>query len=77
MYNSKSPLGDEYRRMRAKFGGKGATLAISHKLSRIIYTMSKNKTEYNTEIIKGNQQKWRELKIKYLEKQLKKLKKAA
>ena len=75
--NSKSPLGDEYRRMRAKFGGKGAALAMAHKLSRIIYTMLKNKTEYNAEIITGNQKKWREQKIKRMEKQLEKLKKTA
>ena len=75
--NSKSPLGDEYRRMRAKLGGKGAALAMSHKLSRIIYTMLKNKTEYNIEIITDSQKKWREAKIKRLEKQLEKLKKAA
>jgi len=75
--NSKSPLGDEYRRMKAKFGGKGAALAMAHKLSRIIYTMLKNKTEYNAEIITGNQKKWREQKIKRMEKQLEKLKKTA
>jgi len=75
--NSKSVLGDEYRRMRAKLGGKGAALAMAHKLSRIIYTMLLNKTEYNIEIITGSQKKWREAKIKRLEKQLTKLKEAA
>ena len=74
---SKSPLGDEYRRMRAKLGGKGAALAIAHKLSRIIYTMLKNKTEYNTGIITDSQKKWKEAKIKRLEKQTEKLKKSA
>jgi len=75
--NSKSALGDEYRRMRAKHGGKGAALAIAHKLSRIIYTMLKNKTEYNASIIISGQKTFREQKIKRLEKQLEKLKKAA
>ena len=75
--NSKTPLGDEYRRMRAKIGGEGAVLAIAHKLSRIIYTIIKTKSEYNPAIITGNQQKWREQKIKRLEKQIEKLKKAA
>jgi len=75
--NSKSPLGDEYRRMRAKLGGKGAVVAMAHKLSRIIYTMLKNQTEYNADIIAGDQTKFRERKIKRLEKQLEKLKKVA
>lgn len=72
--NSKSPLGDEYRRMRAKLGGKGATVAMAHKLSRIIYTMLKTQTEYKPEIIIGDQTKFREQKIKRIEKQLEKLK---
>jgi len=72
--NSKSPLGDEYRRMRAKLGGKGAVVAIAHKLSRIVYTMIKTQTEYNPEIIVGDQTKFRERKIKRIEKQLEKLK---
>jgi transposase len=77
LFSSKSPLGDEYRRMRSKFGGKGAALAIAHKLSRIIYTMLKNKTEYNPGIIATDQKRFREHKIKRLEKQLAKLKQAA
>ena len=75
--NAKSPLGDEYRRMRAKLGGKGATLAMAHKLARIIYTMLKTRTEFNSDIISGDQKTFRERKIKRLEKQLEKLRKAA
>lgn len=75
--NSKSPLGDEYRRMRAKLGGKGAVIAMAHKLARIIYTMIKTQTEYNAEIIANDQTEFRERKIKRLEKQLEKLKNVA
>lgn len=74
---SKSELDDIYRRNRAKHGGKGAVLATAHKLSRIIYTMLNEKVEYNPEIITGDQQKFKEQRIKRLEKQLKELKKAA
>ena len=74
---SKSELDDIYRRTRAKHGGKGAVLATAHKLSRIIYTMLNEKVEYNPEIITGDQQKFRERKIRRLEKQLEKLKKVA
>ncbi len=41
--NSKEPLGDYYRKMRSKLGGKGAVTATAHKLARIIYTMLLNK----------------------------------
>jgi len=74
---SKTPLGDYYRKMRGRLGGKGATLATAHKLAKIIYTMLLNKTEYNPEILIDNEQKNKEQKIKNLEKQLSRLKKAA
>jgi transposase len=71
---NKTPIGDYYRRMRAKLGGKGAVLATAHKLARIIYTMLLNKTEYNIDMIVINQDKYKEEKIKKLEKQLIRLK---
>jgi transposase len=37
LYRSKTPLGDFYRRMRAKLGGPKAVTATAHKLARIIY----------------------------------------
>jgi len=75
--SSKTPLGDYYRKMRGRLGGKGAALATAHKLARIIYTMLLNKTEYNPEILIDNEQKNKEQKIKNLEKQLSRLKRAA
>lgn len=74
---NKSPIGDYYRRMRAKLGGKGAVLATAHKLARIIYTMLLNKTEYNCEIMIESQQLMKENKIKNLEKQIERLKNAS
>ena len=62
--------------MRSKLGGKGAVTATAHKLARIIYTMLLNKTEYNSEIIEGNQKKYTADKILRLEKQIAKLKAA-
>ena len=73
---SKSPLGDYYRRMKARLGGKGAVVASAHKLCRIIYTMLKNKIEYNPELIFVAQVKYKTQRIKQLERQLEKLKKA-
>lgn len=77
MSKSKSPLGDYARKMKSRIGKKGAVVAVAHKLSKIIYTMIKNKTEYNQAIIIEDQVKWRQKRIENLEKQLKKLKNAA
>jgi transposase len=74
--SNKAPLGDYYRKMRAKLGGKGAVTATAHKLARIIYTMIKNKEEYKPDIMIGNENLYKERKIKSLEKQLLKLKAA-
>lgn len=77
LLNSKSPLGDYYRRMRVKLGGKGAVVASAHKLARIIYTMLREKTEFNPERFFAEQQKNKVNKIKQLERQLERLKKSA
>jgi transposase len=74
--NSKDPMGDYYRKMRSKLGGKGAVTATAHKLARIIYTMLLTQTEFNAEIIDGNQKKYTASKIIRLEKQIAKLKAA-
>ena len=74
---NKTPLGDYYRRMRAKLGGKGAVLATAHKLARIIFAMLKNKKEYSPETLNEAQAQFNIKRIKQLEKQLAKLKQAA
>jgi len=71
----KSPMGDYSRKMKARLGKKGGVVATAHKLATIIYTMIKEKREYNPEIIAHNQQKWKEKRIKQLEKQINQLKK--
>jgi len=71
---SKSPLGDYARKMKSRLGKKAGVVAVAHKLARIIYTMIKEKLPYNPEIIANDQEKWREKRIKYLEKQLEQLK---
>lgn len=77
LLTNKSPIGDYYRAMRARLGGRGAALATAHKLARIIYTMLLKKTEYNSGIIVENQEKIKEEKIKKLEKQIARLKQVA
>ncbi len=77
LVTNKTPIGDYYRSMRARMGGKGAALATAHKLARIIYTMLLKQTEYNPGMIIENHEKSREEKIKKLEKQINKLKQVA
>lgn len=74
---SKSPLGDYARKMRSRIGKKGAVVASAHKLARIIYTMIKEQIDYDPNLFLENQQKWRQQRIKYLEKQLHQLKEVA
>ena len=73
---SKSPLGDFARKMKSKLGKKAGNVAAAHKLAKIVYTMLKEKRQYNPEIIVESQQKWKEKRIAYLEKQIIQLKKA-
>lgn len=72
----KSPLGDYARKMKSRLGKKEGVVATAHKIARIVYTMIKDKRSYNQEIMANNQEKWKEKRIKYLEKQLDQLKKA-
>ncbi len=74
LVHSKEPIGDYARKMRARLGKKGGVLATAHKLSKIIYTMIKNKSEYNIDRMEKENEKWRQRKISSLEKQLKLLK---
>jgi 5'-3' exonuclease len=74
---NKSSIGDFYRSVRARLGGKGAVVATAHKLARIIYNMVLKKTEYNEALLTLNQEKVKEDKIKKLEKLLDRLKQVA
>lgn len=71
---TKSPLGDYYRRMRAKGGGKYAVCCLAHKLANIIYTMVKTKTEYDASKVSITDKEWLERKIKHQQKLLATLK---
>jgi len=77
LYQNKTPLGDYHRRMSAKYGGKGASLATGHKLARIIYKMLETKKEFCYDMLIESQKKYKENRIKQLEKQIERLKKVA
>jgi len=55
MSGSKSPFGDYYRRARSRKGPMGAIVATANKISKVVYTMVKTKTEYDERLIKINE----------------------
>ncbi|MBC7958757.1 MAG: IS110 family transposase [Vallitaleaceae bacterium] len=77
MARNKTPLGDYYRRMRGKLGGRGAVVATANKIARIIYTMIKHKKEYDISMFKEAQQNYKTRQIKFYEKKIAELKKAS
>lgn len=76
LYNSKTPLGDYFRRIKSHAGAPKAIVATAHKLSIIYYHIMLNKEQYNPKALEEAQIKYRHHKIKKLEQQLAKLKAA-
>jgi transposase len=70
---SQSALGAYYRRMRAKHGPAKANVAAAHKLARIVYHMLKNKTPYRDVGPEAYEAKYRQRRIKNLERQARRL----
>jgi transposase len=70
---SKHPLGEYYRKMRAKGGGKYAVVATAHKVAKIYYHILKNKVDYDPQILIDLQQKNKEKKISVLRMKLARL----
>lgn len=77
LIRSKAPIGHYARKMKAKLGKKGGVIATAHKLSRTIYTMIKNQQPYDKTIIMVEHEKWKQTRIKNLERQLAELKSTA
>ena len=67
-------LGDYFRRMRSKGGNKYAIIAVARKLAIIYYKMVRYKQVFRAVDVDEYRQKHQAAKIKYLEKQLAKLK---
>lgn len=70
LYNSKSPLGDYYRRIRAKAGAAKAVVATARKLAIIYYKMVSKKETFNPKALEVYQKKYNEKKINQLKKKL-------
>ena len=74
---NKGPLGDYYRRLRARAGAQKATVALARKLAIIYYRMMTDKIKFDPQTLIDYQEKHNERKIKYHERCLKKLRGAA
>jgi transposase len=70
LYHSKSPLGDHYRRIRAKAGAGKAVVATARKLAIIYYKMVSNKEVFNPLALYEYQKKHKEKKINQLKKKI-------
>lgn len=70
LYNSKSPLGDFYRRIRAKAGAGKAVVATARKLAIIYFEMVLKKESFNPNALIEYQEKYKQKKINQLKKRL-------
>jgi hypothetical protein len=77
LYRSQNPLGDFYRKIKARHGPGKAVVATARKIAIIYYNMVTKKEEYNLDQLLDAQMKHKQKKIKDLERWLDRLKKAA
>jgi transposase len=59
LFRSQSPLGDFFRRMRAKLGAPAAITAAAHKLARIVFHMLATREAYDEAILGKNERRFR------------------
>ena len=59
LLRSESPLGDFFRRMRAKLGAPAAITATAHKLARIVFHMLSKREAYDDAILSKNERCFR------------------
>jgi transposase len=66
---SKTALGGFYRRIRARIGAPQAVTATAHKIAIIFYSMLKNRTTYEEIGENAYQQRFKERRLKVMQKQ--------
>ena len=69
--NSRSRLGDYYRRMRAKLGAPKAITAAAHKLVRIIFHLLTTHQSYDETVFARHEEQTRQRKESMLRTQAK------
>ena len=77
LYRSQNPLGDFYRRIKARQGPGKATVATARKIAVIYYHMVSKKEGFNPSLLLEYQEKYKKKKIRALEQRLAFLKGAA
>ena len=70
LYRSQNPLGDFYRRLKAKQGAGKAAVATARKIAVIYYKMVSEKQGFNPRQLLDYQEKYKQKKIRSLEKRL-------
>ncbi len=76
LYRSQTPLGDYFRRIKSRAGAGKAVVATARNMAVIYYHMIKNKSAFSPEKVNKANTKYKEDKIKRLERQLEKLRAA-
>jgi transposase len=69
LYNSPTALGAYLRRLKSRKGPMKATTAVAHKLAKIIYNMLRYGTEYREAGQAYYEEKYRDRKLKNLQRQ--------
>lgn len=70
LHNSKSPIGDYYRRLKAKAGAGKAVVATARKLAIIFYKMVASQQNFNPKMLIDFQEKYKQKKINQLKRKL-------
>jgi hypothetical protein len=74
LMNEKSPMGNYFRKIRSKKGHNHAIVAVANKIGKIIYTMVKNKTQYDESLLQEDNINILKKKLKRTEKELERIK---
>ena len=73
LHNSKSLIGDYYRRIKAKAGAGKAVVATARKLAIIFYKMVANQQAFDPKALEEDQEKYKQMKISQLKRKLEQL----
>ncbi len=73
LLHSKSALGANYRRLRARLGAPKAITAMAHKLARLVYRMLKFGQQYVDKGIEHYEARFRQQRLQWLQRQAREL----
>ena len=73
LLHSKSALGANYRRLRARLGAPKAITAMAHKLARLVYRMLKFGHQYVDKGMEHDEARCRQQRLQWLQRQAREL----